>query len=323
MKKRIVVLGTGGTISGRSDSTADNLGYKTGEVGIESLLEAISAERQSGFQIDGEQLAQLDSKDMSFAVLWALAQRVETLLASPDVIGIVITHGTDTLEETAFFLQHVCKPLKPVVLTCAMRPATSLLSDGPQNLLDGLKVASCVDAAGVFVVCAGRIHNAYLVQKTHSYRLDAFSSGESGCCGFVEEGCVRFVSMSPRVETRTGSGSAKKIVFPVDDRAWPRVEILMNFVGASGLTVDALVANGVNGIVIAGTGNGTIHHSLEIALRRAQFEGIAVLIATRCVKGRVLPAEGQEFEASGGLSPVKARIALILRLLNREIFQDQ
>ncbi len=320
MEKRIVVLGTGGTISGRSDSTADNLSYKAGEVGIESLLKAIPDERRSGFRIDGEQVVQLDSKDMSFAVLWALAQRVETLLASPDVIGIVITHGTDTLEETAFFLQQVCNPLKPVVLTCAMRPATSLLSDGPQNLLDGIRVALCVDAAGVFVVCAGRVHNAYLVQKTHSYRLDAFSSGESGCCGFVEEGCVRFVSTLPRVEIRSGLGSIKKIAFPADDDAWPRVEILMNFVGASGLTVDALVANGVDGIVIAGTGNGTIHQSLEIALRRAQLEGIAVLVATRCVNGRVLPIKGREFEVLAGLSPVKARIALILRLLDRKIF---
>lgn len=317
MKKRIVVLGTGGTISGRSISASDNLGYKAGEVGLESLLSAIPVELRPTFQIDCEQLAQLDSKDMSFTVLRALAQRVETLLASADVMGIVITHGTDTLEESAFFLQQACNPLKPVVLTCAMRPATSFFPDGPQNLLDAFEVASCVDAAGVLVVCAGRIHSAHLVQKTHSYRLDSFSSGESGCCGLVEEGRVRFFSVLPTTHTKSNLGAIKKIALPVDESAWPYVEILMNFVGARGLVVDALMAGGVEGIVVAGTGNGTIHYSLEIALRRAQLKGVAVVVATRCLDGRVLPIAGRQFEGLDGLSPVKARIALILRLLDR------
>jgi L-asparaginase len=318
MKKRIVVLGTGGTISGRATSASDNLGYNVGEVGIESLLEGIPSKQRSAFEIAGEQLAQLDSKDMSFTVLRVLAQRVEILLASTDVVGIVITHGTDTLEETAFFLQQVCNPLKPVVLTCAMRPATSYFPDGPQNLLDALAVVSCADAAGVFVVCAGRIHNAQLVQKIHSYRLDAFSSVDTGCCGFIEEGRVRFVSVLAGTQANTIATTVKQVVFPIDENAWPRVEILMNFVGASGLAVDALVAHGVDGIVVAGTGNGTIHHSLEIALLRAQSQGIAVVVATRCAEGRVLQVAGRQFEGSDGLSPVKARIDLVLKLLNNK-----
>ena len=113
-----------------------------------------------------------------------------------DIVGVVITHGTDTLEETAFFLQEVCNPSKPVVLNCAVRPATSFAPDGPQNILDAMTAASCRDVAGVFVVCVGRIHLASLVQKNHPYRLDAFTSGEAGCHGFVKEGRARFLAHS-------------------------------------------------------------------------------------------------------------------------------
>lgn len=316
MKKRIVILGTGGTISGTSALASDNLGYSAGELGIASLLEAIPIKFLSSLQIEVEQVAQLDSKDMSFAVLQALAQRVDTLLVMTNVVGIVITHGTDTLEETAFFLQQVCKPSKPVVLTCAMRPATSFFSDGPQNLLDALAVASCDDTSGVFVVCAGRIHHAVHVQKIHNYRLDAFSSGDAGCCGFVEEGQVRFVSVLPTAQQSTVECTVKQIMFPVSNDGWPRVEILMNFVGVNGSLVHALLAQGVDGIVVAGTGNGTIHQSLEAALLHARTEGVAIVVATRCVDGYVLQVAGRQFDGSAGLSPVKARIALILKLLS-------
>lgn len=316
MKKTVAVLGMGGTIAGRSSSAGNNIDYKAAELGIKSLLQTIPINRHLEFDIYAEQVAQLDSKDMSLPALHQLAQRVNALIEKPDIKGIVITHGTDTLEETAFFLQKVCSPSKPVVLTCAMRPATAFAPDGPQNVLDALAVACCDGVAGVFVVCAGRIHLASFVQKIHTYRLDAFSSGEAGCCGFIEEGCVRFLSLPCALPLVPLESGAKKIVLSTSGVVWPRVEILMNFAGADGRIVDALVAQGIDGIVVAGTGNGTIHHLLEASLLRAQDRGVAIVVSTRCAEGQVLPLQKRQFLDSAGLNPVKARIALILKLLD-------
>ena len=318
MKKRIIILGTGGTISGRANLVSDNLGYVVGEVDVEEVLNLLPKERHFGFDIGVQQLAQVDSKDMSFALLAKLAERVASLLVAKEVAGIVITHGTDTLEETAFFLHRVCKPSKPVVLTCAMRPATSLLSDGPQNLSDALVVASEATIAGVFIVCAGRIHDAYSVQKIHPYRLDAFSSGEARCCGFVEEGRIRFVAGSHSTQTKSfdNTGTDRHVKFPLLETDWPWVEIVLSFAGANGLAVKAMAAQGIRGIVVAATGNGTIHKDLERALLDAQASGVAIEVATRCSEGQVLSLVGGKFNGSLGFSPVKTRIALILKLMN-------
>ena len=319
MKKIIMVLGMGGTIAGLSDSAHDNIGYKAGKLGIDSILEMIPVERRIEFDINAEQVAQLDSKDMSFPALYLLAQRVNTLTGNSQVAGIVITHGTDTLEESAYFLQEMCNSSKPVVLTCAMRPASSTSPDGPQNVLDALALACCANAAGVFVVCAGRIHSASLVQKNHPYRLDPFSSGDASCHGFVEEGHVRFLTLPSAPSVGSARDSAENTALPVTAIVWPNVQIVMNFVGVDGQVVDALAAQGVDGIVVAGTGNGTIHYLLEASLLRAQDQGVAIVVATRCAEGRVLPVPTRSFLDSAGLNPVKARIALILKLLKRPL----
>lgn len=321
MKKVIVMLGMGGTIAGQSLSARDNIGYKAGELGVKSILEMIPVELRVGFDINTEQIAQLDSKDMSFPALYELAQRINTLLAKRHVAGIVVTHGTDTLEETAYFLQAMCNPSKPVVLTCAMRPASSLAPDGPQNILDALAVVQCADIAGVFVVCAGRIHLASLVQKTHTYRLDSFSSGEAGCHGVVEEGQVRLFNTPSVVLNKRFEDAGKNTVSPVTSIVWPRVQIVTNFVGADGQIVDALVAQGVDGIVVAATGNGTIHRLLEASLLRAKNQGVAIVVSTRCAEGRVLPLPTNLFVDSAGLNPAKARVALIVKLLQHSQFE--
>ena len=141
----VVILGTGGTIVGLAASASDNLGYTAAQVGVDQLVAAIPSLTDAG-PVLSEQVAQVDSKDMSFEVWTRLAARVEHHLARDDVQGIVITHGTDTIEETAFFLQALCQPAKPVVLTCAMRPASALVPDGPQNVLDAVAVARLADA---------------------------------------------------------------------------------------------------------------------------------------------------------------------------------
>ncbi len=302
---RIVVLGTGGTIAGTSADAGDNIGYTAAQVGVAQLLGAVPA--LGGRNLVSEQVAQLDSKDMDEATWRQLAARCAFWLQQDDVQAVVVTHGTDTLEETAWFLQCVLAPSKPVVLTCAMRPSTSLAPDGPQNLLDAVAVAGTPGARGVVAVCAGRIHGAQDVQKVHPYRLDAFDSGDAGVIGYVEEGHVRQVRPWP-----LAPGVASLDVL---DRAWPRIEIVLSHAGASGAMVDALVASGVAGIVVAGTGNGTLHQALEAALLRAQASGVRVVRATRCPTGRVLAQADQVIDDSSGLSPVKARIAMMLGLL--------
>lgn len=334
--EKVVVLGTGGTIAGTASSALDNVNYGAAQLGVTQLLAAVPnlSGVLSGRRLVAEQVAQIDSKDMSFSVWQQLAQRVSFYLAQVDVKGIVITHGTDTLEETAYFL-HAVLPAqliaaKPVVLTGAMRPASSAAPDGPQNLMDAVALAGTAGAAGVMAVCAGTVHAALEVQKVHGYRLDAFSSGDAGALGYVEEGAVRLVRNWP-VVALAGSPAVIETIASLKD--WPRVEIVMNHAGANGAIVDALVfcsalsscavepdseVAPVRGLVVAATGNGTLHHDLEAALLRAQAVGVKVVRATRCVNGRVLPTAGALFPDSAGLSPVKARVALMLALMQMQ-----
>jgi L-asparaginase len=307
--KKIAVLGTGGTLAGTAATAGDNLGYTAAQLGIGQLLASIPALR--GLPLVSEQVAQVDSKDMDFGTWRDLARRCAHWLADGEVAGVVVTHGTDTLEETAYFLQRVLAPSKPVVLTCAMRPATALVPDGPQNIADALAVAAAEGARGVVAVCAGTIHGAEDVAKQHTYRLDAFTSGDAGPVGYVEEGRLRLLRPWPAPAHMPAVAFGK---FTGATR-WPRVEIVMNYAGAGRAVVEALVAQGVDGLVAAGTGNGTLNRELEAALVAAQGRGVRVVRATRCAQGRVLSPAGGRLPDSAGLSPVKARIALLLELL--------
>ena len=333
--EKIVVLGTGGTIAGMAANPADNIGYTAAQVGVAQLLDGVPGLPTvlGGRVLVSEQVAQIDSKDMSFLVWQRLAERLCFYLAQTEVKGVVITHGTDTLEETAYFLHAVLPPellSKPVVLTCAMRPASSVAPDGPQNLMDAVSVAGTTGACGVMVVCAGTLHGAVEVQKVHPYRLDAFDSGDSGPLGYVEEGHVRMVRNWPLAGINKYNHNLKIIAKLNGTKAWPRVEIVVSFAGAGGEIVNALLAappqssdaglpvtasSLVRGLVVAGTGNGTVHCDLEAALLRAQEAGVVVVRATRCTQGRILPISGSAMADSDGLSPVKVRIALMLALL--------
>ena len=304
---KIVVLGTGGTIAGTSVDAADNVGYTAAQLEVSSLVRAVPP--LADVPLEAEQVAQVDSKDMSHAVWRALALRCAHHLACPEVAGVVITHGTDTLEETAWFLQRVLAPAKPIVLTAAMRPATALQSDGPQNLLDAVCVARSAVASGVVAVLGGQVHGARDVRKVHPYRLDAFSSGDAGPIGHVEEGELRVFRAWPH-------GDALGVAaLPADVSAWPRVEIVTSHSGADGAIVRALCAIGAKGLVVAATGNGTLHAELEAALLDAQRQGVKVLRSTRCCGGRVLAADSDALPAADDLIPVKARVELLLQLL--------
>jgi L-asparaginase len=304
----IVVLGTGGTIAGAAQDAADNVGYVAGQVGVAQLLAGLPA--PAGVALEPEQIAQIDSKDMDAATWQALATRAAHHLARPEVDGVVVTHGTDTMEETAYLLQRVLAPAKPLVLTGAMRPATALLKDGPQNLRDALAVVCTAGARGVSVVFAGTVYAADAVRKAHPYRLDAFDAGDGGPIGRVEEGAFRATRPWPHPPVALGVEVLEKVV-PAD---WPRVELITSHAGADGVTVDMLLALNTRGFVVAGTGNGSVHHALEAALRRAQSAGALVLRTTRCTEGRIVGAAGDELPSTA-LAPVQARVELLLSLL--------
>ena len=308
MQSKIVILGTGGTIAGTAASATDAIGYTAAQLGVAQLVAGVPA--LAALLIESEQVAQLDSKDMDFATWQRLAQRAAFHLARTDVAGVVVTHGTDTLEETAYFLHRVLAPVKPLVLTAAMRPATSLQADGPQNLLDAVTLARDAQVVGVSVVIAGRAWAGAEVRKRHTYRLDAFDGGDAGPLAVIEEGQVRALRTQPRAGDAIGLDAIGK-----DASHWPRVEIVLNHAGASGAQVDALLAQGVAGLVAAGTGNGRLSAALEAALQRAVRVGVRVLRASRCADGPVLGGDIAELPGAGALSAVQARVELMLRLL--------
>ena len=314
-----VILGTGGTIAGRASRPGDNVGYVAGQVRVEDLLAGVPA--LQGLPLEVEQVEQIDSKDMHFGLWKRLLVRLSHHLAREEVSGVVITHGTDTLEETAFFIQMVLRPTKPVVFTCAMRPATALVPDGPQNLLDAVTVAGHPDVSGVVAVCAGQVHAAEHVAKVHSYRVDAFDSGDAGPLACVEEGVLRWYH-PPGPAGRAEDAGADLLARVLAAEMLPPVQLVTSHADTDGGVVRALLLASETdlsllpkGIVVAATGNGTVHRDLDQALLAATARGVRVVRATRCARGRVIPDPAKPIPDSAGLSPVKARLALALALL--------
>jgi L-asparaginase len=304
MNGQLWVLGTGGTIAGTAASSSDHTGYTAAQIGVVQLMDSVpgldAALHET--ELKTEQIAQLDSKDMDFATMARLAMRCEELLKRDEIRGIVITHGTDTLEETAYFLHRVISPAllarKAVVMTCAMRPATSSEADGPRNLHDAVVCALAHEARGVQLACAGRVLEGAYVTKVHSHDLDAFSEQK-----------WQFARIQP------AQYAIKNVV---NRTSWPRVDIIMNHASQGGEIVRALLdaptAQPLKGIVIAATGNGTISATLEAALLVAQGSGVLVWRSTRTAFGSVRPTAHDKLPCTP-LPPVKARIEMVLQLL--------
>jgi L-asparaginase len=302
-----VILGTGGTIAGEAAAPGEALRYSAARIGIDSLVRAVPA--LAGLALQAEQVAQVDSKDMGPEVWTALAHAVQRHLARAEVSGVVVTHGTDTLEETAWLLHALLAPAKPVVLTAAMRPATSLQADGPANLCDAVTVARSPGARGVMVVMAGTVFHPQAVRKHHTWRLDAFAAGDDGAVGHVVDGCLH------RSQPWPEACALGLTCLPPPGTPWPRVEVVMNHAGADGRVVELLMADGVDGLVLAGTGNGTLSDPLARAARRAQAAGVVVWRASRCAAGGVVGGGPGDFYPAGALSPAQARVSLTLALL--------
>lgn len=309
---RIAVLATGGTIAGAAPDAASTAGYQAGALGVDFLLDAVPA-LASVARVDAEQVASIDSKDLALPLWNTLAARIAALMADDAIDGIVITHGTDTLEETAYALHLTLQGDKPVVLTAAMRPATALSSDGPLNLLNAVTVAAhpAARGQGVLVAFNNRIHGARDVVKTSTYAVDAFQSPELGALGWVQDGRVEFARCVTRArDSQLAMGNQ-----------WPAVEVVASYAGVTRTAVDALVAAGVRGLVVAGTGNGSIHATLQAALADAVKQGVVVVRASRVGSGHVMKNgaandDALGFVSAGSLNPYKARVLLMLALAN-------
>jgi L-asparaginase len=295
----VLLLGTGGTIAGLTNqASADMQGYHAAQLGIDALLAGVSM--AAGRRVRAEQTAQIDSKDMNFVVWEQLYARLCEAMSDHSVASVVITHGTDTLEETAYFLHRALRCNKPVILTGAMRPADSTDSDGSRNMADAVNLSPQL-AAGVWVVFAGQVLPAVGVHKNHPQNLDAFG-----------------------LRALTASAHAPSVGLHLPFKRWPRVEIVLNYAGATGDVVEALVSQKVDGIVVAATGNGTVSASLQAALDKACKAGVAVCLTTRCAAGSVQLSGDLDGELDGDqpfqvspLSPVQARVELLLQLGNQ------
>ena len=310
----IVVLATGGTIAGAA-ATDVQAGYTSGQVGVDQLLAAVPQTKKLA-NLKGEQISNIGSQDMNDEVWIKLATRINELLARPDVSGIVITHGTDTIEETAYFLNLVVHSSKPVVLTASMRPSTALSADGPLNFYNAVAVAASKEAPnrGVLVVVNDWIHGARSLTKTSTTAVQTFMSPQSGLIGTVAYGDIDFYR-APQGKNTTNSE------FNVDkNTVLPRVDIIMATENMDGVLINAAAAAGAKGIVIAGVGNGNMNKASVDAAANAVKKGVVVVRSSRVATGLVgrnveLDDDKLGFIASDELNPQKARILLSLALL--------
>jgi len=310
----VVVLATGGTIAGAA-ATGTQSAYTSGAVTIDAMLAAVPGIKDLA-NIKGEQISNVGSQDMSFGIMLTLAKRCNQLLADHSVQGIVITHGTDTLEETTFFLNLVVKSEKPVVLVGSMRPSTAVSADGPLNLYNAVAVAADPNSRGrgVLVVMNDWIHGAHSLTKTSTTAVQTFMSPLRGIVGVAAYGKNDFYNSPSWKHTTASEFDVANVT------ALPRVDILYAYADMSPDLIDASVANGAKGIVIAGVGNGNMNKASLEAAARAVKKGVVVVRSSRVVTGSVgrnveVNDDEMGFIASDELNPQKSRILLTLGLL--------
>ncbi len=319
-KANIRILATGGTIAG-TGSSATKTNYTAGQVAIGALLEAVPQVEEVA-NVMGEQVVRIGSQDMTDEVMLLLAQRINQLLAQSDVDGIVVTHGTDTMEETAYFLNLVVKSDKPVVLVGAMRPSTALSADGPLNLYNAVVVAASKESKGkgVLVAMNGAINGAWGVTKMNTVDVQTFQSPNSGPLGYTLNGKAVYTNVPTKKHT-LGS------VFDVTNvQELPKVGIVYGYSNVDDTAINALVKAGYKGIVHAGVGNGNIHKNTFDSLIKASENGVRVVRSSRLPSGpTTLDNEVDDaryhFIAAQELNPQKARILLMLALLKTSDWQ--
>jgi L-asparaginase len=322
-KPNIVILATGGTIAG-AGATGTQSAYTSGAVTIDAMVAAVPGIRDLA-NIKGEQVSNVGSQDMSFEIMLTLAKRINELLRKDDVDGVVITHGTDTMEETAYFLNLVVKSDKPVVLVGSMRPSTAVSADGPLNLYNAVGVASDPRSKGrgVLVVMNDWIHAAHSLTKTSTTDVQTFMSPLRGLVGVAAYGKNDFYNVPVWKHTKESEFDVSSV------SKLPRVDIVFACADMSPDLIDASVNNGAKGIVIAGVGNGNMNKASLEAAAQAAKKGVIVVRSSLVVTGTfVIYFEVKDdelgFVASNELNPQKARILLSLALLKpRAVSQIQ
>ena len=312
---RIIVLSTGGTIAGQQPNP-DKAGYLAGKIPIGDLLKNIPSITQKA-HVQGEQIAAIGSYDMTVAIWIQLARRINEIFARNEADGIVITHGTDTQEETAYFLNLTVQSDKPVVLTGSMRPGTAMSADGSKNLFDAIIVASDPNSKGkgVLLCFNENVYDAKNVVKTSTTNVNAFSSPNTGSIGQLYDGKVFYNAQS----LNRHSGSAAFDISKMD--SLPAVEIVYAYAGASDAAINAFINNHYAGIIIAGTGDGSFDKAILESVKKAVSKGILVVRSSRVVSGKVTNQYVGTFDdaklgtiVSDNLNPQKARILLMLAL---------
>jgi L-asparaginase len=313
-KPNVVILATGGTIAGAA-ATGTQAGYTSGAVSIDAMVAAVPGITNLAV-IKGEQVSNVGSQDMSFEIMLKVAKRINELARSNDVDGIVITHGTDTMEETAFFLNLTVKTDKPVVMVGSMRPSTAVSADGPLNLYNAVGVAADPKAKGrgVLVVMNDWIHAAHSLTKTSTTAVQTFMSPLRGLVGVASYGHNDFYTTPGWKHTIASEFDVAQV------SGVPRVDIIFASADMSPDLIDAAAANGAKGIVIAGVGNGNMNKAAVTAAANAVRKGVVVVRSSRVAVGSVgrnveLNDDELGFIASDELNPQKSRILLTLALL--------
>jgi L-asparaginase len=313
-KPNIVILATGGTIAGAA-ATGTQAGYTSGAVTIDAMLAAVPGIADLA-NIKGEQISNVGSQDMSFEIMLTLAKRINQLIATPQVDGIVVTHGTDTMEETAFFLNLVVKSDKPVVMVGSMRPSTAVSADGPLNLYNAVGVAIDPNAKGrgVLVVMNDWIHGAHSLTKTNTTAVQTFMSPVRGVVGVATYGKNDFYNTPQWKHTLTSEFDITNVT------ALPRVDIIFACADMPSDLIEASAQHGAKGIILAGVGNGNVNKaSLDTAAQAAK-QGVVIVRSSRVATGTVgrnveVNDDEMGFVASDELNPQKSRILLMLALL--------
>lgn len=321
-KPNVTILATGGTIAGVGSSAVKN-SYEPGKVAIGTLLEAVPQLNDIA-NVTGEQVVNIGSEHMTDQVMMALAKKVNQLMDHKNVDGIVITHGTDTMEETAFFLSLTTKGEKPVILVGAMRPSTSISADGPLNLYNAVLAAATPESVGkgVMVAMNGSLYPAEDVLKSHTINTETFQAPNKGAEGAINHRVSYFTPASPLAQAKTTP------VFDISGLdSLPKVGIVYGHSNILPDMVAPMLQNGYKGIVYAGVGNGNIHKNVLPALEKARKEGVLVVRSTRVPTGPVT-TELQTYElpygfiASQYLNPQKSRILLMLALTRTGNYQE-
>ena len=316
MLPNIHILATGGTIAGTGTGSSNTqTNYKAGQVAIGTLISAVPEIEQIA-NVTDEQIVNIGSQDMAGNVWLTLAKRINELLARDDIDGIVITHGTDTMEETAYFLNLTVKSDKPVVLVGAMRPSTAMSADGPLNLYNAVVVAAAKESVGkgVMIAMNGIIVGAHSALKTNTVSVETFQAPTDGALGYIYNGKAFYTHESLKKHTT-------RSVFDVTNvTKLPKVGIVYSYSNMEGDVVKMMVEKGYKGIIHAGLGNGNIHKNVFPELINAREKGVLVVRSSRVPTGpTTLDAEVDDnkyqFIASQELNPQKARILLQLALL--------